>query len=145
MEFFEFADVLTTQEEIRTRVPIDSLPFLCKEVEAVDAAEELGRVIYFRHWGRFHLRREQVMGGIRFSVPDCPNALTWTVTTGYPPYPEKIILHATINRLGHDPEFISATKDLLAALKTGLEQNFNNESANAKPRPFLMADLRCNL
>lgn len=80
MEFFEFANVLTTQEEIRDKVSIDTLPFFCEEVEAVDVAEELGRVIYFRHWGRFHLRQVDVMGGVRFSVTDCPNALTWTVT-----------------------------------------------------------------
>lgn len=82
MEFFEFADLLTTQDEIRNKVSIDTLPFFCEEIEAVDEAEELGRVI-FRHWGRFHLRQEDVMGGVRFSVPDCPNALAWTVTTGY--------------------------------------------------------------
>ena len=144
MEFFEYADILTSQEEIRSKVSIDTLPFFCEEVEAVDVAEELGRVIYFRHWGRFHLRQEDVMGGVRFSVPDCPNALAWTVTTGYPPYPEKIVLHATINRLEHDAEFIDATKALLATLKTGLEENFNSEPANAEPRPFLMADLRSN-
>ena len=144
MEFFEYADILTTQKEIRKKVSIDTLPFFCEEVEAVDAAEELGRVIYFRHWGRFHLRQEDVMGGVRFSVPDCPNALAWTVTTGYPPYPEKIVLHATINRLEHDAEFIDATKALLATLKTGLEENFNSEPASTEPRPFLMADLRSN-
>jgi hypothetical protein len=142
MEFFEYANILTSQEEIRNKVSIDTLPFFCEEIDDVDAAEELGRVIYFRHWGRFHLRQEEVMGGVRFSVPDCPNALAWTVTTGYPPCPEKIVLHATINRLEHDAQFIGATKALLATLKTGLEENFNSESANAEPRPFLMADLR---
>lgn len=145
MEFFEFADVLATQEEIRNKVSIDNLPFYCKEVEAVDQADALGRVIYFRHWGRFHIRREHVMGGVRFSVPDCPNALAWTVTTGYPPQPQKIVLHATINRTEHDPEFISATKELLAALKTGMEKNFNSQSAKAELRPLAIADLRGNL
>lgn len=145
MEFFEFADVLATQEEIRDKMSLDNLPFFCVDVEAVDQDDELGKVIYFRHWGRFHIRRENVMGGTRFSVPDCPNALTWTVTTGYPPHPEKVVLHATINRIEHDPEFISATKELLAALKTGIERNFESESAKAEPRPLLIADLRCKL
>jgi hypothetical protein len=145
MEFFEFADVLANQEEIRKNVSIDNLPLFCEDVEAVDEVEELGRVIYFRHWGRFHVRREHVMGGIRFSVPDCPNALAWTVTTGYPPHPEKIVLHATINRVEHNPEFIFATRELLAALKTGLEKNFKNDSVQDASQSFLLADWRCNL
>ncbi len=145
MEFFEFANVMTTLEEIRNKVSIDTLPLFCEDIEEVDAAEELGRVIYFRHWGRFHLRQEDVMGGVRFSVPDCPNALAWTVTTGYPPYPEKIVLHATINRIGHVAEFIEATKALLTTLKTGLEENFTRESAQTNPHPLLMVDLRNKL
>lgn len=142
MEFFEFADVLTTPEKIRSKVSIDNLPCFCEDVEAVDAAAELGRVIYFRHWGRFHIRRENVMGGVRFSVPDCPNALAWTVTTGYPPHTAKIVLHATINRTEHDAEFITATKELLAALKVGLEKNFDSDCASVASRPFLLTDLR---
>ena len=55
MEFFEFAEVVTSQEEIRNRVFIDTLPDFCEEIEGVDAAEELGRVVYFRQWGRFHI------------------------------------------------------------------------------------------
>lgn len=130
MEFFEYAEVVTSQEEIRSKVAIDSLPMFCEDIEAVDEAEELGRVIYFRHWGRFHIRQETVLGGLRFSVPDCPNALAWTVTTGYPPQPEKIVLHATINRTEHSPDFLDATKSLLATFKAGLEQNFTGKCAN---------------
>lgn len=136
MEFFEFVDVAATQEDIRTKVLIDTIPDFCEEVEAVDVAEELGRVVYFREWGRFHIRQETVMGGVRFSVPDCPNALAWTVTTGYPPCPEKIVLHATINRTGHSSEFIGATKALLASLKVGLEGNFTGNSTVSASRPL---------
>ena len=143
MEFFEFADVMTNQDSIRKTVSLDNLPLYCEEIEAVEEAEALGRVIYFGHWGRFHIRCDQVMGGVRFSVPDCPNALAWTVTTGYPPHPEKIVLHATFNRTEHDADFIAATKALLAALKTGLEQNFGNEPVEkAEIRTFQLSDLR---
>ncbi|MCB2182595.1 MAG: hypothetical protein KQH63_11245 [Desulfobulbaceae bacterium] len=144
MEFFEFADVLTTAEKIRDKVSIDTLPFFCAAIEAVDEAGEMGRVIYFLHWGRFHIQCTNVLGGVRFYVPDCPNALAWTVTTGYPPHPEKIVLHATINRLEHDEEFIAATKDLIACLKNGLEKNFNSEfsASKAESASFVLTDLR---
>ncbi|MBU1138965.1 MAG: hypothetical protein KKA76_08315 [Proteobacteria bacterium] len=142
MEFFEYANVVTSQETIRDKISVDNLPFFCEEIEEVTDEDALDRVIYFRHWGRFHIRRETVMGGARFSVPDCPNALAWTVTTGYPPYPEKIVLHATFNRTEHAPEFIATTKALLTALKNGLENHFHNEPAETEPRPFQITDLR---
>lgn len=121
MEFFDFAEVSTTTEGIRNLLTIDNLPQFCEEIESVDIPETLGRVIFFYQWGRYHVRRDEIMGGVRFWVPDCPNALAWTVTTGYPPHPDKIVLHATINRTSHSEEFINATKALVAALKEGLE------------------------
>lgn len=129
MEFFEYADVVTSQEEIRATITIDTLPVYCAAIEAVDAAEELGRVIYFSHWGRFHVCCHDVMGGVRFWVPDCPNALAWSVTTGYPPAPDKIVLHATINRTEQSADFIDATQRLIATLKTGLEEHLASNAA----------------
>lgn len=55
MEFFEFADVATSQEIIRNKISLDNFPFFCEEIEAVEEADALGRIIYFRHWGRFHI------------------------------------------------------------------------------------------
>lgn len=49
-------------------------------------------------WGEFTLRRDHIMGGARFSMLDCPNALAWTFTTGYPPDRDKLVVHLTINR-----------------------------------------------
>ena len=57
MGFFEFAEVVTSQEEIRSRVSIDTLPDFCEEIEGVDAAEELGLP-------------EQKTGAERFSPDD---------------------------------------------------------------------------
>ncbi|MFZ5426105.1 MAG: hypothetical protein ACOZEN_03960 [Thermodesulfobacteriota bacterium] len=142
MEFFEFADVEASEAGIRENVTLDALPHLCAEIESVDEAEELGRVVYFIEWGRYHIRRDEVMGGVRFWVPDCPNALAWTVTTGYPPHPEKIVLHATINRTCHDQEFIDATKALIAALKDGLEGAPGAAGKRPEPREPLIGDLR---
>jgi hypothetical protein len=142
MEFFEFARVGTTPEGIRSILTVDALPDFCEEIDSVDAEKGLGRVIYFLQWGRYHIRRDMVMGGVRFWVPDCPNALAWTATTGYPPHPDRIVLHATINRTSQDQEFIEATKALIATLREGLE----NVPETVWPRPIekavLLGDLR---
>lgn len=66
MEFFEFVGVATTSEGIRETLTVDALPGLCEEIEAVDEVEALGRVIYFLQWGRYHIRRDEIMGGVRF-------------------------------------------------------------------------------
>ncbi len=142
MEFFEFADVVTNTEGIRQNVTIDALPKLSTEIEAVDEVKVNGRVIYFLQWGRFHIKSDEVMGGIRFWVPDCPNALAWTVTTGYPPYPERIVIHATINRTDHSREFIDATMALIKSLKNGLETAPAEMWSKPEAGNIFMADLR---
>jgi hypothetical protein len=143
MEFFEFANIQTSEEEIRRKIIIDNLPAFCKEIEAVDADDETGRVIFFREWGRFHIQRDDIMGGVRFSVPDCPNALCWTVSTDHGPQAEEVTLHATFNRIGHDKGFIAATRALLVALKHGIKQNLQRQTIKPPaPRPVVLPDLR---
>lgn len=143
MEFFEFAAVTTTGEVIQENITIKSISGYSTEIETVEDEGEQDMVIYFSHWGRFHIRCETVIGGLRFSVPDCPNALAWTITTGYPPHPEKIVIHATINRTDHDPEFIEGVKNLLATLKIGFEEtHFNTSEKPATPPAIKLADFR---
>lgn len=142
MEFFAVADVPMTVDELQKLLTIDRLPEVCEAVDSVDAAEPLGRVIYFCHWGRYHLRREEILGGVRFWVPDCPNALGLTVTTGLPPDPSKVVIHAAINRVEHDPEFIAATEDLVYSLKSGLEGSQPSADKPAACDLFAIPDLR---
>lgn len=143
MEFFEFATVSTVEKSIRENLTLKNISAYCAAIEAVEDEGEQDMIIYFSHWGRFHIRCETVMGGLRYSVPDCPNALTWTITTGYPPYPEKIVLHATINRTDHDPDFIQGVTNLLAALKFGIEHNpFKAPAETTTPLAFKLTDLR---
>jgi hypothetical protein len=143
MEFFEIIDIQTSEEEIRKKIIIDNLPAFCNEIEAVDACDEMGRVIFFRQWGRFHIQRDDIMGGVRFSVPDCPNALCWTVSTGHGPQAEKVTLYATINRTEQDNGFIRATRALSAAFKQGIKQNMLKQAIKTQvPQPIVISDLR---
>jgi len=61
------------------------------------------------------VRRDRINGGVRFSSVDCPNALAWTVTTGLPQHPGQLVIHCTINRRGHEPDFIDAIELFLDA------------------------------
>ena len=42
---------------------------------------EASKVVIGGMWGEFTLRRDQIMGGVRFSMLDCPNALAFTITS----------------------------------------------------------------
>ena len=69
----------------------------------------------------FFVERQLIKGGVRFSLPECPNALAWTITTGFEPAPDKVIIHCTINRLEHDEDFIESIELFVKSWKIGLE------------------------
>jgi len=133
MEFFAIADLTTDVPGLQEIMNLDSLAGVCPAIEEIGEEEGLGRVVYFASWGRYHLRREEIMDGVRFWVPDCPNALGWTVTTGRPPARDKVVIHATIARTGHDPEFITATEDLVEELRQGVERAASGCAATPAP------------
>ncbi len=59
-------------------------------------------------WGEFVISYNKINGGVRFTLVDCPNALSWTITTGFSPERQKIVIHATINRTQKPDEFVNA-------------------------------------
>jgi hypothetical protein len=70
------------------------------------------------------LSRTEIKGGIRFALLECPNALCWTTTTGFPPEPESIIIHLTINRQQTNQEFIEEIEGFLDDMWVNLKYFF---------------------
>lgn len=123
MEFFAVADVRTTQEDLKANLDITSLPRWCASIsEVFSDAGESGEI--YSIWGQFVLTRQEINGGVRFTMPKCPNAFAWTVTTGYPPAPDGVVIHGTINRTEHDEDFIETLEDFVTEWKAGLEAGF---------------------
>jgi len=119
MEFYRRIAASTTAEALQERLTLSALPQWCGAVSAVDWAEgEEGEIDCL--WGRFLVRREHLKGGVRFTMPECPNTLQWTVTTGLAPRPEEVVVHATIARAEHDPDFIDSIEDFLDEWEQGL-------------------------
>lgn len=126
MEFFYIVDSPSTEEKIRTKLSLKNLNqfsdqmFLLDQPMAKDLAQ-IGSV-----WGTFNLRRDEIKGGLRFALEECPNALCWTVTTGYPPAPDSMVLHLTINRKEIAQDFQEEIEEFLenhaALLKDGFEK-----------------------
>lgn len=138
MEFFAIADKKTTQEEIQQMCTIEALPLYCASIESASNVRGDEGVI-FCIWGRFIVRREKINGGVRFTMPECPNAFQWTVTTGFPPAPDKIVVHGTVNRTEHDPDFVESMEEFFAYWKQGLECHWKAAASRklnvGKPTP----------
>ncbi len=105
MEYFRIVKVKTTEQIIQSKLSLNNLDNLSTEIFNLDTPGEteskIGGI-----WGEFTLSRTEIKGGIRFSLLECPNALCWTITTGYPPDRESIVIHLTINRQKKQEIFI---------------------------------------
>jgi len=119
MEFFRECTTGVDAAVLQQALTIADLPRYCTEIDKVMRAEGDDGEIYCL-WGGFRVRRDRINGGVRFSLVDCPNALAWTVTTGLPPHPGQLVIHCTINRRGHEPDFIDSIELFLDAWAEGL-------------------------
>ncbi len=123
MEFFKIVDVQTTDKAIQEKLTLGNLEQFCESIFPLDDNPEV--CLTGGMWGDFTVRRDPIMGGVRFSMLNCPNALAWTITTGYPPAREKAIIHLTINRERKQEEFVEEIHQFLEDLQTGLQSYFS--------------------
>jgi hypothetical protein len=118
MEFFAEARADWTVAALQARLRISDLPRWCASIQTVFAdAGEAGEV--YCVWGRFRVRREPIRNGLRFTLPDCPNALQWTVTVVEP---GRVRVHCTIDRTEHDPDFVESIAGFVEDWRAGLER-----------------------
>ncbi len=118
MEFFKIVDIETTQDWIQENIHPDNLD---KITETNFVILKKGQdALIGTLWGEFKLSYDKINGGVRFALTSCPNALAWTITTGFPPERGKLIIHATINRTQKQQEFIDEINDFLEDWETGL-------------------------
>lgn len=124
MEFFRTVNSKTDENGIKKILDFKHLELMSSQLFLLeplsDHHAEIGSL-----WGEFTLTRQEIKGGLRFSLLECPNALAWTITTGYKPAPESIVVHLTINRTEKDDEFLEEIKDFLDDHTSLLEQVFD--------------------
>ena len=123
MEFFKIVDVRTTEKAIQEKLTLGNLEEFCESIFPLEDHPEV--CLTGGMWGEFTVRRDKVMGGLRFSMLNCPNALAWTITTGYPPAREKVVIHLTINRERKQEEFVEEIQLFLEDLSNGIASFFS--------------------
>ncbi len=108
MEFFRRIATRATPEVLRQVLVVPALPRYCDVIDTLVAEDGPDAGTVYCLWGEFRVNRECINGGVRFTLPDCPNGLAWTLTTGHPPNPDDVVLHLTINRREHEPDFVES-------------------------------------
>jgi len=125
MEFFKIIDVNTNEQEIHSKINLSTLNSFLSDMFVLEKTSDYSAHIG-SNWGEFTLKYDKINGGVRFYLVECPNALTWTITTGYPPEENKVIVHLTINRKQKEQKFISELNDFIIDWETGIVKNFNS-------------------
>ena len=118
MEFFKIVTITSSETHLQDQLTLSNLENFCESIFPLDEGSEV--CLIGGMWGEFTLRRDNIMGGVRFSMLDCPNALAWTITTGYPPARDKVVVHLTINRERKQEEFVQEIHHFLSDLESGL-------------------------
>ncbi len=120
MEFF--ASVIpapVSATELQQYLTIPALPAWCGAIDTILQHDgDNGRLYCI--WGEFDVLRTPIRGGVRFALLNCPNALAWTITTDLPPAPDEVVVHLTINRTEHDPDFVESMVLFVEQCRQGL-------------------------
>lgn len=119
MEFFKILDIKTSQRKIHSQLTLENLDIYSNDLFPLEKVEhnevQIGGI-----WGEFTLLHQTIAGGVRFALKECPNALTWTITTGLPPEKEKVVIHLTVNRKEREPEFLVEIEEFMEDIEQGL-------------------------
>lgn len=119
MEFFRIIDKQVSEGMIQEQITPQSVSEFTDTMLYIEGNDYEFKGMTL--WGEFKIGFNKIKGGVRFSLLDCPNALTWTITFGYPPEQNQVILHCTINRTQKPTEFIEEINEFLDEWQEGLE------------------------
>lgn len=122
MEFFRIIDKQSTEEQLQTKIHPKSVEEFTESMLFLESLEN--NFIGLTLWGEFNISYNKINGGVRFALLDCPNALAWTITAGFPSENDKIVLHCTINRSEKPKEFIEEIEAFLQEWEEGLKKEF---------------------
>ncbi|MGV6845837.1 MAG: hypothetical protein ACWA42_06910 [Lutibacter sp.] len=122
MEFFRIINKQISEQEIQNKITPNTLETLTDMMFLIN--DESNFFVGGTLWGTFNISYHKINGGVRFTLLNCPNALAWTITTGFPPERNKIVLHCTINRTQKPKEFVDEINDFLNDWENGLIKHF---------------------
>jgi hypothetical protein len=127
MEFYgEVENKGLSVKDLQEQVSINNLADLCESIAEV-IEDEGHKGLLWTIWGEFIVNREEIIHGVRFTYPQCPNVIAWTITLE--DEEKNIRVHCTINRKEHDQDFIESIEDFVADWEVGLEKALDKKVA----------------
>jgi hypothetical protein len=119
MEFFRIIHKQVSEDIIQEQITPQSVNEFADTMLYIDGHDYEFRGMTL--WGEFRIGFNKIKGGVKFSLLDCPNALSWSITNGYPPEKNHLILHCTINRTQKPAEFLEEINEFLDEWQEGLK------------------------
>jgi len=117
MEFYrELISPRARVKDLQEILTIEALPALCASIDEV-LSDHGDRGEVYCVWGQFDIGRELIRDGVRYSLSSCPHALAWTITCEGE---ASIVIHCTINKREHEPEFIDSIESFVQDWANGL-------------------------
>jgi hypothetical protein len=121
MEFFRSINKSVTEAQIQEKIHAETIEDFAETMMFLEGTEHVFKGVTL--WGEFQISYHKIKGGVRFALLDCPNALCWTITSGYEPNKDGIVLHCTINRTEKPEGFIEEVNEFLDEWETGLQKH----------------------
>lgn len=118
MEFFRILDMTVSEADLQEKITPQTVDEFTETMMFLEGGMSQFKGVTL--WGEFQISYNQIKGGVRFALLDCPNALCWTITSGYEPNKDGIVLHCTINRTEKPEGFIEEVNEFLDEWETGL-------------------------
>lgn len=135
MEVVGRVRVRISEADLQRYIDVNNLPEWCASIEAVLSSQgSRGEVC--TAWGEATIHRELINGGVRFSCPDSPHAMQWTITVDTASLGE-VLIHLTTNRAGHEAEELQRLEQFVSDWSAGLEGWPQRRAAKMnKPRGY---------
>jgi len=122
MEFFRTIDRQVSEDVIQKQITPKSISEFADTMLFIEGHDQTFKGMTL--WGEFSIGYYKIKGGVKFTLLDCPNALSWSITCGYPPEQDKIVVHCSINRKQISEVFLIEINEFLDEWLEGLEINF---------------------
>ena len=106
-------------ERLHALLRLERLPELCASIESITVHSARTGSLYCL-WGAFDVSREELRCGVRFSLLNCPHALTWTVS--YDASAQELIVHCTIDKTRVEPDFAESIQLFVDDWAAGLDK-----------------------